>query len=313
TGMLWYLDNAHNTLGRPNENFARELLELFTLGPGQFTQLDVTEAARAWTGHGLDGGTPGRYWFDGGNHDTGRKAFLGAVGNFDGPDIIDLIVDRRRQQHAGVDRCLLQQCPEVAHPVGAKEVVQLHRSCRIACLLHPIRQQASVEEGDLFNDRSFVDGATSEIEPVVEHAMDPQMALRPVVETRRMGGCRRSSAGVEHKVHQVGPRQPGIGSDLLMACPKARSAEEVTSIVFGPRHLCRFGMDRAELEPNQGRANPRPSHEDGGLQDGRLDRPAVATGELHLAGIKDVAPVASDGRNITISDVGLVRLVNATR
>ena len=56
--MIMYLDNDRNVVGRPNENFARELMELFTTGVGHYTERDVTEAARAWTGYGIDDTPP---------------------------------------------------------------------------------------------------------------------------------------------------------------------------------------------------------------------------------------------------------------
>lgn len=99
TAMLRYLDNVYNRVGVINENFARELLELFTLGPGVYDQQDVTEAARAWTGHGLDAAQAG-YLFDAGRHDYGSKTFLGVTGALDGPDVIDIIFDQRRDDHA---------------------------------------------------------------------------------------------------------------------------------------------------------------------------------------------------------------------
>jgi uncharacterized protein (DUF1800 family) len=100
TAMIRYLDNHHNVAGALNENFARELMELFSLGVGKFTQADATEAARAWTGHGLDDSSPRRYRFDPAKHDHGSKTILGAAGNFNGPDVIDVIVDHRRDDHA---------------------------------------------------------------------------------------------------------------------------------------------------------------------------------------------------------------------
>lgn len=87
--MIAYLDNDRNVLGSPNENFARELMELFTLGIGNYTEQDVTESARAWTGHGLDEND--RYRFDASDHDNGTKTFFGQSGNYAGPDIINLI------------------------------------------------------------------------------------------------------------------------------------------------------------------------------------------------------------------------------
>lgn len=120
--MIGYLDNHHNVAGELNENFARELMELFTLGNGAFSQADVTEAARAWTGHGLDHAQPPQYRFDPTLHDAGPKSLFGASGNLDGRDVIDAILDRRRDVHA---RYLCRRLWSFfAYPVdaGAQEV-----------------------------------------------------------------------------------------------------------------------------------------------------------------------------------------------
>ncbi|MEM7340728.1 MAG: DUF1800 domain-containing protein [Actinomycetota bacterium] len=90
--MLRYLDNNRNSAGRPNDNFARELMELFTLGVGNYTEDDVAESARAWTGHSIDKHT-GAYRFIPEAHDWGNKTFFGDTRNWDGPNIIDHIVN----------------------------------------------------------------------------------------------------------------------------------------------------------------------------------------------------------------------------
>jgi uncharacterized protein (DUF1800 family) len=87
--MLRYLDNAQNVKGSPNENFARESMELFTLGVDQYTQDDVVAVARAWTGHGLD--KDGRYVFTAKRHDANAKTIFGITRNWDGPDVLDEI------------------------------------------------------------------------------------------------------------------------------------------------------------------------------------------------------------------------------
>ncbi len=95
--MLDYLDNQSNRRGSPNQNFARELMELFMMGVGNYTEEDVDAAARSWTGHTFDYDDPTRsYFFDAGEHDFGDKTFLGRTGNFDGPDIIREILATRR-------------------------------------------------------------------------------------------------------------------------------------------------------------------------------------------------------------------------
>ncbi len=85
--MLDYLDNRDNTADERNENFARELMELFTLGKGNYTQADVVASARAWTGHNMDEPRLNYKYFPD-KHDNGTKKFLGVTKNWDGPDIV---------------------------------------------------------------------------------------------------------------------------------------------------------------------------------------------------------------------------------
>lgn len=89
--MLQYLDGAGSRKGRPNENFAREVMELFTLGEGHYSQRDVTEAARAYTGWTLDPNTLA-YQFNPKIHDDGDKTVLGQMGAFDGDQVLDILL-----------------------------------------------------------------------------------------------------------------------------------------------------------------------------------------------------------------------------
>ena len=89
--MLRYLDNDRSTRKKPNENWARELMELFTLGQNQYTEDDIKASARAFTGWSNDGET---FTFNLTNHDPGTKTFLGRTGNFDGWDIIDILFEQ---------------------------------------------------------------------------------------------------------------------------------------------------------------------------------------------------------------------------
>lgn len=90
--MLLYLDGARNNKRQPNENYARELLELFTLGVGNYTESDIKAAARAFTGWSMD--TDG-YRFRPLLHDNGVKTFLGRTGNLGGEDVIDIILQQK--------------------------------------------------------------------------------------------------------------------------------------------------------------------------------------------------------------------------
>ena len=89
--MLAYLDAGVNVKGAPNENFAREIMELFTMGVGNYSELDIREAARAFTGwnyHGLE------FVINPALHDNDPKTVLGRTGNFDGEQVIDIILSQ---------------------------------------------------------------------------------------------------------------------------------------------------------------------------------------------------------------------------
>jgi hypothetical protein len=89
--MLYFLDAQYNVKGAPNENFAREVMELFTMGVGNYTEQDVREAARAFTGWYFDNLT---FNVDAAKHDGGAKSFLGRTGNFDGVDVLKIIFEQ---------------------------------------------------------------------------------------------------------------------------------------------------------------------------------------------------------------------------
>jgi len=91
--MVIYLDNVSNRKGEPNENFAREVMELFTLGEGHYSEQDVREAARAFTGWSLDR-HHGEFRFRPRLHDYGEKTVLGHRGDFDGDDVLDILLDQ---------------------------------------------------------------------------------------------------------------------------------------------------------------------------------------------------------------------------
>lgn len=91
--MIRYLNTEQNHKGKPNENYARELMELFTMGPGHYTEDDIKQAARAFTGIGIDRRT-GEMAFHGRQHDYLTKTFLGRSGKFDDADVIDIILEQ---------------------------------------------------------------------------------------------------------------------------------------------------------------------------------------------------------------------------
>lgn len=101
--MLIYLDGVRSKAARPNENFARELLELFTLGEGHYTEADIQNAARAFTGWTIERDS-GAFRIDEQAHDAGVKTFLGETGPFAGEDIVALLLKQPRTAELVVEK-----------------------------------------------------------------------------------------------------------------------------------------------------------------------------------------------------------------
>ncbi len=92
--MINFLNNQQNRKDHPNENFAREVMELFTLGRGHYTENDIKEAARAFTGWSTN--VKGDFIFRQGQHDFGSKTVLGKIGNLTGDDILDILLKEKQ-------------------------------------------------------------------------------------------------------------------------------------------------------------------------------------------------------------------------
>ncbi len=92
--MLSFLNNQQNKKQHPNENFAREVMELFTMGRGNYSENDIKEGARAFTGWGFN--LKGEFLERSFAHDSGKKTFLGKTGNFNGDDIIDILLEQKQ-------------------------------------------------------------------------------------------------------------------------------------------------------------------------------------------------------------------------
>ncbi|MFT3846657.1 MAG: DUF1800 domain-containing protein [Lacibacter sp.] len=92
--MLAFLNNQQNRKQKPNENFAREVMELFTMGRGNYTERDIKEAARAFTGWQFK--LNGEFVLRQNLHDDGMKTVLGKTGNFDGDDVLDILLEQKQ-------------------------------------------------------------------------------------------------------------------------------------------------------------------------------------------------------------------------
>lgn len=91
--MINFLNNNQNRKNHPNENFAREVMELFTLGKGHYTEDDIKEAARAFTGWGAN--SDGSFVLRASQHDKGVKKIFGVVGNFSGEDVLNMLLEKK--------------------------------------------------------------------------------------------------------------------------------------------------------------------------------------------------------------------------
>ena len=122
--MLQFLNNQQNQKNHPNENFAREVMELFTVGRGIYTETDVKESARAFTGYGFnkDGEFTMRKFF----HDYGQKTFMGKTGNFSGEDILNMLLEKKDTAHFLSNKLykyLVNEIPDPAHVNAMADVL----------------------------------------------------------------------------------------------------------------------------------------------------------------------------------------------
>lgn len=122
--MIKYLNLRQNKKDSPNENFSRELMELFTLGVGNYSNEDIKEASKAFTGYNFE--FNGDFKFETRFHDDGFKYFFGKSGRYDGDDIIDIILDQKQ--------CARFICKKVYSYFVNKNVVQKHVDYMVSIL-----------------------------------------------------------------------------------------------------------------------------------------------------------------------------------
>lgn len=125
--MMKYLDTSKNKKNKPNENFAREILELFTLGEGHvYTEEDIRESSRAYTGWQIDYSTAKFVWKVW-SHDKGVKTFLNREGQFDGLDVIDIILEQPRVAEYLAEKLWREFISEEADKTEIKRLAKIIR------------------------------------------------------------------------------------------------------------------------------------------------------------------------------------------
>jgi uncharacterized protein (DUF1800 family) len=125
--MLIYLDGVRSVARQPNENFGRELLELFTLGEGHYSEADIKNAARAFTGWSIDRDT-GHFVDHLQQHDGGEKTFLGQSGNFNGDDIIAIVLRQPRTAETIVEKLWREFVSLKPDPAEVKRLAAIFRN-----------------------------------------------------------------------------------------------------------------------------------------------------------------------------------------
>ncbi len=127
--MVIYLDNASNRKAQPNENFAREVMELFTLGEGNYSEADIKEAARAFTGWSIDLDT-GEFLMRPLIHDDGIKTILGRSGNFDGDAVLDILLAQPPTAEFVVAKLWREFVSPTPEPSEVKRIARMFRDNR---------------------------------------------------------------------------------------------------------------------------------------------------------------------------------------
>lgn len=155
--MIW-LDTIHNTAGSPNENFGRELMELFTLGVGNYTQNDVVAAARAFTGWRFSP-TNLSYYIQPSLHDYGSKTFLGQTGDINGDQIIDIILGKSASARFIVSKVF----SHIAYPIAPNDPIVLSLAENYSPSTTPVSDLlTSIVTSSAFSSPQTLTGLTKE-------------------------------------------------------------------------------------------------------------------------------------------------------
>lgn len=170
--MLSYLDAAVNVKGAPNENFAREIMELFTMGVGNYSEEDIREAARAFTGWNYRGV---EFVLNPAQHDEGSKTVLGKTGKFDGVQVIDIILSQPVTAEFMASKL---------YKYFVREEVSPELRTKLGKLLRDSRYEIAPFLEAVFSSRDFYSDAsvTTRIKPPVELVISTyrKMGLREV-------------------------------------------------------------------------------------------------------------------------------------
>ncbi|MBI2723887.1 MAG: DUF1800 domain-containing protein [Chloroflexi bacterium] len=181
--MMFWLDIHTSKKGRPNENYARELMEMFTLGVGHYTEQDVRESARAHTGYGLDRARA--FVFRPAQHDGGTKTFLGETGNFDADAIVDIVL----RQEAAPEHFARRLFETFAYPDAEPAVIGPIAAVARATAFDTRQVLRAVLVADAFSSRRAYRAL---VKSPVEFLIGAVRQLQAEMDPRSLGGALRA-------------------------------------------------------------------------------------------------------------------------
>lgn len=176
--MLIWLDGNTNRKSQPNENWARELMELFTLGIGNYSEDDVKNSARAWTGWFE---RQGAFYFNRAQHDFGSKTFLGQTGNFNGDDIVDIILKQPAAANFISTKLIKWFVTDTPDPNMVKRITALYFSSRydIRAMVEAILKSDEFKAAYRNQIKSPVDFTVGMLRQLEVQKVDKQIANAP--------------------------------------------------------------------------------------------------------------------------------------
>jgi hypothetical protein len=295
--MLVWLDSNSNVKGRPNENYARELMELFSLGVGHYTEKDIRQAARAFTGWHTDGAG---FRFIAAVHDGGIKTFLGRTGPWDGADVVRIVLEQPAAARFLVRKLYHSLISENAEPPDAL-LEPLCESFRksdydVAALLRTMLSSRHFYSGHAFRQRlkspvEYVVGAVQAVyhrcgEEEADYLPLPQQALvrrldamgqrlfaPPNVKGWPGGRSWFNTSTVLERDNFAGALAtgslwtdpasgPGVAAAIATDPPRERTGRSAPSAAEGPAPSKAFDPARLLAEEFGGVGRPAPSPSD---------------------------------------------------
>ncbi|MEQ9453941.1 MAG: DUF1800 domain-containing protein [Phycisphaeraceae bacterium] len=192
--MIKYLNNHQNRKGEPNENLARELMELFTLGEGQYREGDIREGARALTGFTYDDNA---FSFNQTRHDDGKKSILGRTGRFDGDDFVEILLRHPACARYIALKLYRHYVADVSDRFGDLPAAQKSVVDQIAKRLRADKYELGPTLGVLLSSRHFYDA-----EIVGKKIKSPAQLV--VGTARSLGTPERSTSRLHENMRMMG-------------------------------------------------------------------------------------------------------------